>query len=323
MYKTYEELEQEITDIKKQHLDPNQDPICQTNYDKKEMVTAQIRDKIYRAAVGHHNYDMRANSLFESGFTEIPGLSETQVKDIHVFLEDKLVYNAHVPFGKDGVLRTKDESMASNPFNCYDLKDVLQCPHLLELVTNKTMIDLAASYLGVPPTLYSMNMWWSAPGHPAQGTQSYHRDVDDFKFLAFIVYLVDVDGDTGPHTFIEFTHDQKKFEEKTGLLDLSNQIFPPAMQTGHGQDALFESNLSQYTHVLTGNAGSAFLIDTFGIHRGAGVLKKPRLVFWGRYGLHKNGPACVQVPEPHDWTLVGDRIPQNEETRYVMRVLLC
>ena len=34
-------------------------------HSKKEFVTSQIRDKIYRAAVGHHNYDLRANEIFE------------------------------------------------------------------------------------------------------------------------------------------------------------------------------------------------------------------------------------------------------------------
>ena len=321
MYKTIEQLEEDIEQIKINQLNPEIDPICQCDYSKKEFVTSQIRDKIYRAAVGHHNYDLRANEIFEKGLVEVDGLTENQIQDIHKYLKDKQVYNAHVPFGKDGILRDLEESMSKDPFNCYDLKDVLQCPHLLELVTSKEMIDLAASYLGVPPTLYSMNMWWSSPGHFAQGTQSYHRDVDDFKFLAFIVYLVDIDETNGPHSFIEYTHDQKVFEEKTQKLALSQQIFPPVNNTGHGKDSLYEDNLSEYVNVITGKAGSAYLLDTFGIHRGNGNLIKPRLVFWGRYGLHKN-PTTIQTPEPCPLSLVEGRIDMTEEMKYVTRILL-
>ena len=46
-----------ILNIKINQFNPEIDPICQCDYYKKEFVNSQIRDKIYRAAVGHHNYD--------------------------------------------------------------------------------------------------------------------------------------------------------------------------------------------------------------------------------------------------------------------------
>jgi hypothetical protein len=248
--------------------------------------------------------DYSKNSLFlnlkDDGFTKLGKvLNEEQLNDIEKHFKNKQIYNQHVPPG-DGIKRNLYDS--TNRFNSYDPVDTITSPHLLELALSEKIIGTASEYLGCTPTLYSMNAFWALAKNINQDggrsdVQKFHRDYDDFKFLCFFIYLVDVDEDTSPHIFVRNTHDSNK------------EI----------NDKIIESN----SIIVTGERGSGFLADTYGVHSGTFNMKKDRFVVWLRYGLHKNSPTQRQMPNPFDKSIIQNKnIDFNEKNKFITRYVI-
>jgi hypothetical protein len=152
----------------------------------------------------------------------------------------------------------------------YSLKTVMECEPLLEAANHPFILEIASAYLGCTPTIASIGCRWSFP--KADGlvqTQTFHRDCDDWKFFKLFLYLVDVDEETGPHIYIEGSHTRaaalfaKPYDEDK-------------LRVKYGADRF---------HCFTGAAGTTFLCDTYGIHKGAVPSAKARLIFQVQYSL--------------------------------------
>ncbi len=89
----------------------------------------------------------------------------------------------------------------------YPLADVMDCPHVLATINAPRLLDLAGQYLGCRPTISSIGIHWSFPGHGAVvDMPRFHRDPDDWRFLKLFCYLTDVDESSGPHLYVEGSH---------------------------------------------------------------------------------------------------------------------
>ena len=214
-------------------------------------------------------------------------LSQEECETIKNNLIEQGGYNTHVPVYSDRVLR---KFSPDYPFNTlsYPPTALLNIPLILKKITDPTILSLAQSYLDCFPTLYSLNSWWHIYKNQVYGTQSNHRDYDDFRFLALFIYLTDVDETNGPH------------------------VFYPKTQDGS------ESNNSI---TITGKAGTAILADTFAIHRGQPLQQGTRLVCWWRYGSHLNN---MHFHDGNDNFKISketlfDIIPQTLHNQYMFR----
>lgn len=266
-----------------------------------------------------------SHTISNNGYVSLGKLLDTnQIYQINDHLQNKLAYDSHVPPGSSGLNKIEDirKRKASA---CYPLETILTCPHILELALHRDILNIAEIYLGMVPTLYSINVFHTFAEQQHNylgGIKSFHRDADDARFLCLFVYLVDVDENTGPHIYIKYTHNEIIFTLETNNTKLRDQIFPPNMMTGHGNDHLFETELKEYINTLTGPAGSGFFADTFGVHRGS-TLVKDRLILWIRYGTHKNGPAKDQIPQPISKSILNGRnIQFDKKLDFITRVLL-
>ena len=110
--------------------------------------------------------------------------------------------------------------------------------------------------------------WWSVPGHDkAENEQFFHRDNDSIRFLKLFVYLLDVEQDCGPHIYVRGSHTQDGcYERRRHLDDEVERIFG-----------------SERIHTFMGPAGTAFIEDTFGLHKGSLPTEKRRLLLQIRY----------------------------------------
>ena len=214
-------------------------------------------------------------------------LSQEECETIKNNLIEQGGYNTHVPVYSDRVLR---KFSPDYPFNTlsYPPSALLNIPLILKKITDPTIMSLAQSYLDCFATLYSLNSWWHIYKNQVYGTQSNHRDHDDFRFLALFIYLTDVDETNGPH------------------------VFYPKTQDGS------ESNDSI---TITGKAGTAILADTFATHRGQPLEQGTRLVCWWRYGLYLNnmhfydGNNNFKIPKE----TLFDIIPKTHHNEYMFR----
>lgn len=222
-------------------------------------------------------------SLREHGLEVVPALPLEHARAILGHLSAHAQYDGHVK-GR-GVPATAASAQTS-----WDMWAVLKAPHLLEYALPLT--DVARDYLEAEPLLYSVNAFTMHPssGRLSPDTQEFHRDKDDSRFLALFIYLTDVwyPAD-GAHQF--------------------------QLGTQHGADA---------GEVLTvlGEAGTAFLADTRGLHRGMRPATRARTLLWVRWGV-SDPPAGYRWDgtQPVAKATLGDRYPSDPVLQRSIRLV--
>lgn len=157
----------------------------------------------------------------------------------------------------------------------YRAEQIFAAPDVLGIFNHPLVLELAELYLGCKPTLDNVGCWWSYGGRAhAKGTQRFHRDWDNIRGFKLFVYLTDVDMESGPHSFIEGSHRADLLMETKALTD-------EAVFATFGKDA---------ERLFCGPAGTCFIADTFGIHKGELPRTRHRLMLAAQYNL---------TPSPH------------------------
>lgn len=205
------------------------------------------------------------DALHRDGCTGLDGvLPPPLVESIVAHLRDAPV------IGPGGGQVPLDRLPAGTRTAAYPLERVLDCPAVLDVVNHPAVLRLAARYLGCTATLSSLGIRWSFPTRAgAEDTQLFHRDPDDWRFLKLFIYLTDVDEDTGPHVFVAGSH-------RTAGRLRARPYDAAEIERRYGRDAVW---------TITGPRGTAFIADTYGIHRGAVPLARPRLILQVQYSL--------------------------------------
>jgi hypothetical protein len=254
-------------------------------------------------------------------------LSEEKVSRIRAYLDRKPVYAAHIPEFSDQIPRfLTDPKARAYPFGSFSMQDVVNAPELLELAFDARVLAIAEAYLGCAPSLYSIHSWWSFPGHSSTGPQFFHRDIDDFKFLALFVYLTNIEGGEkgGHHELIHSTQRQdllaRNFDHDEGF---ASEFFPPKSLGGIVDETkMLRRVFGNKIQSITGKAGSVFLADTYALHRGVRPTESPRLVCWIRYGYRANIAYKSNRTRTYDFDWKSGRIADDPYNRFVSRLLL-
>jgi len=167
----------------------------------------------------------------------------------------------------------------------HDGADVIKCPHALAIANDPYILAGMEALLGCKPTLGYLTAWWSMPveGEAAQA-ENFHRDVDDWAFFKVFVYLTDVDEGTGPHVLIPGSH------SKPDLLPIRRYTEEEVAVLGPEKH-------------FTGPAGSAFIENTYGMHRGLPARTQRRAIFQAVYSLSPL-PYAPAKPYPASQALV-------------------
>jgi hypothetical protein len=206
-------------------------------------------------------------------------------------------------------------------YGCYPKADIFKAPHLIEALTSERVLDICEGYLGARPMLFSLNVYWSFPGHAASAAaQDYHRDIDHPRFCVLFVYLNDVEEHNGPHEFIVGTHDvdrARQFLEANGQDYTAEELFA-LPGDGYGQESLYRRLFGDQILTIAGPAGTAFIEDTYGLHRGRPPQHAPRLAAWARYTRFPSPPSL----DPVSMSILGDRYPSDERRQYAIRALV-
>lgn len=210
------------------------------------------------------------DELARRGRAELPGLvGSEQVREIREHLTGLL---AHDPYRPElGRYPAPDAVPPQTHVSHYRDEDIVRVPHLLELANHPRVLAPVARWLGGRPTLAALRLWWSTPsgdGTP-EHAELFHRDVDDLRFVKLFVYLTDVTENTGPHVFVDGSH----------LVDRLTAI------RRYEDDEVEAAFGAERIRRLVGPAGTAFLENTYGMHRGVPPATGPRLIFQPLYAL--------------------------------------
>jgi hypothetical protein len=244
-------------------------------------------------------------------------------------------YNAHVPAYSDGAARLPAETRAQSHYGSYKLEQCLRAPHLLEFALRDDILDIAGGYLGCLPTLYSMNTFWTFPSATTGLTHNYHRDEDDYRFLAVFVYWTDVAEGEGEFYFVPRTHSYQQmnrfikkmrrrwFGPRQALQGIRNFDDFRRMNGGNGYaNASLYEKLFPERQMIVGPPGTTFIADTFGIHRGSLPKTRPRLTTWFRFGLYANEAYKIDKTRPVHPSVVAGRIDLGKRNGFICRLVL-
>lgn len=208
--------------------------------------------------------DALREKLEKKGLAILPALVTSQWADsVRAHLEDKEVV-------AKGRTMTLDQVPPDVTIADYSLLTVMSCPLIVALINAPEVLSLASAYLGCCPTLSSVGLRWSFPSAAeASDVQRFHRDPDDWRFVKLLVYLTDVDENSGPHVYVQGSH-RTDVELRARPHDLAQ------IEKTYGSDAVA---------TVTGPRGTAFMADTAGIHMGRPPSDRPRLMLIAQYSL--------------------------------------
>ena len=226
-------------------------------------------ERLPRAAAPLPESDEQALARLDAdGWLPLPGLIQPEwVGEIKAYLAGRLARDPYRP--ELGRFRAPDEVPPQTHVSHFNNADIVRAPHLMAIANDARVLALVEAWMGVKPTLAALRVWWSTPtatGEP-EHAELFHRDVDDLQFIKLFVYLTDVGEDTGPHIFVEGS---QRIDKLTRIARYTDEQVAEAF----GEDAIRR---------FTGPAGTAFLENTYGMHRGLPPRAGPRLIFQPLY----------------------------------------
>ncbi len=179
--------------------------------------------------------------------------------------------------------------------------DLIDCEPLVRLANSPLVLQAVTSVLGAKPTISWFESWWTFGEHHVPGKTHfddiYHRDVDDLRFVKLFAYLTDTGVSNGAHSFVRGSHRSHLLTRRGPITDQDvHNNFPAG-------DIL----------TITGNAGTVFLENTWGIHRPLLATEGRRQIFSVLYAL------TPWVPRNATY-LATSKMPQGLDP-YVNRVL--
>lgn len=182
----------------------------------------------------------------------------------------------------------------------HDLHDVVACPHLLDIANDPAVLAIVRHHLGFTPLIDTLIVWHSFAGRGTVASpQTLHRDKDDFRFCKLFVYLSDVDEGTGPHVYLPGSHRPDRFAEMLRAVDGgANNPLQFFVGGQRGNAAILEKAFRDRFERLTGPAGSAFLVNTYGLHKGEVPRTGNRMLFQVLYTLLPYGDVMSEMPDP-------------------------
>ncbi len=272
-------------------------------------------------------YDTHLHLLRTRGLAALGQVLErSQLDDIHRHFAARPCFAAHIAAKGDNVERTLDECQARGPQATYRPADIVAAPHLIELANREDVLALMEAYLGCVPSIYSMNAFWTFPGHSGliPGLQTYHRDMDDFRFCTLFVFLTDLAPGDGAHYFVRGSHRidlvERQLRQANPQADCAAELERLFAKVAEVDDATLAA-LHPQIETVAGPAGTAVFEDTYGLHKGD-VPKTKRLLAWIRYGLYRNWGCLTDKVTPVPRRLVAGRIPDTPRHRYINRLIV-
>jgi len=163
---------------------------------------------------------------------------------------------------------------------------------ILDIANDPGVLRIAGRFLGATPTLSNLTMWWSLAGCAApEQAQMFHRDYDDLKFCKLFIYLTDVDLRSGPHVYVRGSarRDDVFVSDEPYAVRLTDE----EVESAFGRDRIVH---------FCAPRGTAFLVDTFGVHKGLLPLDRNRLLLQIEYSLLPIGhePYFRDVKRPYE-----------------------
>jgi len=292
---------------------------------------APTDDRKALAALLHHD------GIQPAGRTD-PALCEGILRHI----SQMPLFNSYSAASSDGVARLPDQARKF-PIGAVPTQEVCRTPGVVEIANDPNVLKIVECYLGCIPTIYSIGIWHSFPCENYNITQTFHRDYDDFRFCSLFVYLTDVDEQSGPHQYVKQSHTldgvrdilarwASRRASNAGGADLPATVpefyfqmrFTEKYNVGGAFHRSFAGLFGDQVVDVMGPAGTSFLADIYGLHRGLHPRGKPRTILNVRYGIGAGsfGPRHGHAVPHIDPETFRSRLPSSPTVEYINRNFL-
>ncbi|MBR0971065.1 MULTISPECIES: hypothetical protein [Bradyrhizobium] len=157
-------------------------------------------------------------------------------------------------------------------------EDMMRHPHIVRWPLHDRILNIVETYLGLPAGYDTLNFFYTQADGRQVGARRWHRDVEDRRMVKVIVYLHDVDMDTGP---LEVLH--RSFP---GSDTLDGANFPVLTQEML-EDRLGATLGSGDVTTCTGRAGTVIFADVAShYHRGRPAIARDRCALFYNFFSH-------------------------------------
>jgi hypothetical protein len=169
-----------------------------------------------------------------------------------------------------GTFETRDPAAAS-----VDLVEqfVLDQPDVQRIIASPQVIDLARAYFGAMPVIHPPQLYWSCAGASltdtarANSARQFHWDFDGLGGLRLHLYLTDVDEGAAPMSYVAGSH------RPGGLRSAALR----SADFGVSNEDVWREYPRSALRTITGPAGTTFVSDSQGLHRGNDAITTDRL----------------------------------------------
>jgi Phytanoyl-CoA dioxygenase (PhyH) len=147
----------------------------------------------------------------------------------------------------------------------------------LRIAAAAPLVDVVNSYRRQLTRLYEVDEWYTVP-YPQSSeriaSQQWHRDPEDVHVVKVFVYFTDVDDEAGPFEYVRGSAEGGRHGHLWPWAD--GHRYVPAEELEPAVSA--EDRLT-----VTAPAGTMFLADTGGFHRGGFARERPRVLSTSTY----------------------------------------
>lgn len=157
----------------------------------------------------------------------------------------------------------------------YSQSDLASNYDFLSLASSQRVVDISTKYFGVPPVIAYLSAWKTFASCNKTNEMFFHMDHHGHKFLKLFYYLNDVEIGGGHHEYCHSTHRQDAFDKLILDSDNNNKHFKNAIyckrKFGGGMrldEHLVHDFIPEHLLKVGGQAGTSFIEDTRGLHRG-------------------------------------------------------
>jgi hypothetical protein len=155
-----------------------------------------------------------------------------------------------------------------------------QCLAIKKIEQDSKLWEIAALYLETDPILIGSRLWWNfATDRTIDEALSkpfrFHYDLEDYRFIKFMFYLVDVDLENGPHVCVKGSHIHKKLRHQFSLIAEIEQ--EKVVQYYDDEDI----------KTICGKAGLGFVEDFHCFHKATVPKSKNRLILEIKFAMNQ------------------------------------
>ncbi len=156
--------------------------------------------------------------------------------------------------------------------------DLNKTNNIKKIATSDFFVDIAKKYIGndkisVSSLCYISNPVEASDSEKKDNAQFFHYDNDFKKFFKVFLYLSDVDKNSGPHSFVQFSHKKKNYKHL-----FCRRIDDQEIKSFYGDQNIISFDRPK---------GSLIFEDTFGLHKGTVPKNNSRIVLILVYGKNK------------------------------------